>query len=420
MPRFRTFIVPVILACSVLACTGGASTAALAPTQPPTSNPSQPTGAAGSPGNPTNPPAQQPAQTAGLSTAQIALKQLVQGPDQMVAFVSAKDGSGRMFAVNRMGKILIYKDGQLQPDPFLDISDKITTGYQEQGLLGLAFHPKYKENGFFFIYYNDAHGNIAISRYSVSSDPNKADPNSEQIVIQYDKPAKNHNGGNLEFGPDGYLYMGTGDGGGAGDQFHNGQNPGSVLAKILRLNVDSLPYTIPANNPFVNKSGFRPEIWAWGLRNPWRFSFDRQTGDLYIGDVGQNTYEEIDFQPAGVGGQDYGWPITEGLHCYNAGQCSTDGLTLPVVEYSHDNGCSVSGGYVYRGSQFPALNGIYFFSDYCTGTIWGMARNASGAWQMRKLLDSGAQVSSFGEDEAGEVYVIDLGGRIFQLIQAGS
>jgi glucose/arabinose dehydrogenase len=432
MRRFRMWIIPVLLLAGTLACLSNAATPSpatsgpvvaspqpnnvTAPTVPPADTP------AGNTAAPTNLPASQPpAQSAqpDLTTVQIALKPLVDGFEQPVAFVSAKDHSGRMFVVSRMGKIFIVKDGQVQSDPFLDISGKVTTGYQEQGLLGLAFHPNYSQNGFFFIYYNDSNGNIAISRMSVSSNPDKADPNSEQIVLQYNKPAKNHNGGNLEFGPDGDLYLGTGDGGGAGDQFHNGQNPNSVLAKILRINVDTLPYTIPADNPFVNQAGFRPEIWAWGVRNPWRFSFDRQTGDLYIGEVGQNTYEEIDYQPAGKGGQNYGWSKMEGMHCYNAGQCASDGLTLPVAEYSHDEGCSVSGGYVYRGGQFPALNGIYFFADYCSGTIWGMTHAANGSWPVRNLLNAGSQVSSFGEDETGEVYVVDLGGRILQLVQAG-
>ena len=424
MPRLKVWIVPVVLFFSAVACLSDAATPAPATNGPepnntvpsPTAVPATdaPSGGSATVVQPTSQPSQvgQP----DLANAQVSVQPFLSGFDQPVDYVSPKDGSGRMFVVSRLGKIFIVKNGQVLPEPFLDISNKVTTGYQEQGLLGLAFHPQYSQNGYFFIYYNDAKGDIAISRMKVSSDPDKADPNSEQFVLQYHKPALNHNGGNLLFGPDGDLYMGTGDGGGGGDTFHNGQNPGSVLAKLLRINVDTVPYTIPPDNPFVGKSGFRPEIWAWGLRNPWRFSFDRQTGDLYIADVGQDLFEEIDVQPAGKGGQDYGWPIMEGMHCYNSDSCSSDGLTLPVAEYTHDNGCAVTGGYVYRGSKYPALDGIYFFSDYCSGNLWGMARAADGTWQTRLIMKTGAQVSSFGEDDAGELYVVDLGGRILKLV----
>ncbi|HEY4721790.1 MAG TPA: PQQ-dependent sugar dehydrogenase, partial [Anaerolineae bacterium] len=232
-----------------------------------------------------------------------------------------------------------------------------------------------------------------------------------------------HNGGQLQFGPDGYLYIGTGDGGGQGDQhgqFGNGQNLNVLLGKLLRIDVNGAqPYAIPPSNPFVNAKDVRAEIWAYGLRNPWRFSFDRVTGALYIADVGQSLYEEIDFQSASsTGGENYGWRSMEGLHCYNPSSgCDQSGLVLPVAEYSHaDGGCSITGGYVYRGTQYPALNGLYFFADYCSGKIWSLQRDAAGQWQMTERLDSGALITSFGEDQAGELYVVDQKGAIDRLV----
>src|SRR5262249_49835320 len=226
------------------------------------------------------------------------------------------------------------------------------------------------------------------------------------------------NGGMLAFGPDGYLYVGLGDGGSAGDPWGNAQNRSVLLGKLLRLKVDGdEPYTIPADNPWPHgEDQARPEIWAYGLRNPWRFSFDRATGDLYIADVGQNAYEEIDFQPAGsTGGQNYGWNIREAAHCFQADSCQTSGLVEPISEYAHDQGCSIIGGYVYRGAAFPALQGLYIFGDYCSGRIWSLSRNTAGQWQQRKLLDSRLSISSFGEDAAGELYVVDLGGAIYRV-----
>ncbi|MCA1554270.1 MAG: PQQ-dependent sugar dehydrogenase [Chloroflexi bacterium] len=255
------------------------------------------------------------------------LEAVVSGLHLPTDATSPKDGSGRLFVVEKSGTIRIVKDGQLVATPFLNITPLVRSSESERGLLGLAFHPKYKDNGLFYIYYTAANpiGELVIARYKVSSDPHVADPNSATVLLSIPhSQAANHNGGNLKFGPDGFLYIGTGDGGGAGDTYGNSQKPDALLAKLLRIDVDSGdPYGIPKDNPFVSRQGFRPEIWAWGLRNPWRFSFDRMTGDLYIADVGQNAYEEINFQPANSkGGENYGWNKMEGLHCYPPGaQC---------------------------------------------------------------------------------------------------
>ena len=272
----------------------------------------------------------------------------------------------------------------------------------------------------FFVNYTDRQGDTVISRFVVSQDPAQADPSSKVVVLTVDQPAANHNGGQLAFGPDGFLYAGLGDGGRAGDPLGNGQNTQTLLGKMLRLDVDhGQPYTVPASNPFAGDLGFRPEIWATGLRNPWRFSFDRATGDLYIADVGQDEYEEIDYQPAGSrGGENYGWSIMEGLHCYPAGEaCDPAGLILPVAEYDHSQGCSVTGGYVYRGQQFPSLDGTYLFGDYCSGRIWGLARDGQGQWRMAEVGRANVEPSSFGEDESGELYLADLQGvQLYKIV----
>jgi glucose/arabinose dehydrogenase len=288
----------------------------------------------------------------------------------------------------------------------------VGSAQSERGLLVLAFHPGYVDNGFFFVNYTDRQGSTVVARFSASDNPVQADPASDTILLTVEQPAANHNGGHLAFGPDGYLYVGTGDGGGAGDQFGNGQNGATLLGSILRLDVDqSQGYAVPADNPFVGDPAVRDEIWAIGLRNPWRFAFDSLTGDLYIADVGQNTYEEVNFQPAGApGGQNYGWPIMEAAHCFPQDRaCGRSGMTLPVVEYDPAQGCSVTGGYVYRGREFPSLNGTYLFGDYCSGRIWGLARDTSGEWQVAGLAQFDIRPSSFGEDETGELYLLDMG-----------
>lgn len=319
------------------------------------------------------------------------------------------DGSGRLFVIEKVGRIRIIENDQLLETAFLDITDRVGSSGNEQGLLGLAFHPRYQENGRFFVNYTDTSGDTVIARFQVTSDPNLADPNSENPLISFDQPFPNHNGGAMVFGPDGFLYIGSGDGGAAGDPFSNAQNTGVMLGKILRVDVDSAePYAVPSDNPFGN------EVWAYGLRNPWRISFDRATGDLYIGDVGQGEWEEIDFLPAGSpGGANFGWDHREGAHDYEGG--GPEGMIDPVAEYSHpEGGCSVTGGYVYRGS-LPEWNGIYLYGDYCTGMIWGLIQ-IDGGWQMQLLFDVDVTITSFGQDQNGEVYLVSDSGGIYRLV----
>jgi glucose/arabinose dehydrogenase len=346
------------------------------------------------------------------------------GLEMPVGLAHAGDGSGRLFVVEKAGRIRVLENRSLLPTSLLDIADRVGSEQSEQGLLGLAFHPGFAENGLFYVNYTDRQGDTVVSRFSMASgwepeSPPVADPGSEAPLLKLDQPASNHNGGHLAFGPDGYLYIGMGDGGGAGDRYGNGQNGATLLGAMLRIDVDSgEPYAIPEDNPFVGDPAVRDEIWALGLRNPWRYSFDRLTGDLYIADVGQYVYEEVDFQPAAhAGGWNYGWPIMEGNHCFPADQeCDRTGLTLPLLEYEHPLGCSVTGGYVYRGDEFPALQGVYIFGDFCTGRIWGVDAHA-GESQVVELAQVDAQVSSFGEDERGEIYLLDLGrGELSKLL----
>ncbi|RPI91630.1 MAG: glucose dehydrogenase [Chloroflexi bacterium] len=318
------------------------------------------------------------------------------------------DGSGRLFVIEKVGRIRIIENDQVLEVPLLDISDRVGSNGSEQGLLGLAFHPQYAENGRFFVNYTDTGGDTVIARFQVSDDPNVADPASEVKLLGVSQPFQNHNGGVLAFGPDGYLYAGLGDGGSAGDPNGNAQNTEVLLGKLLRLDVDSAePYAVPADNPFGS------EIWAYGLRNPWRLSFDRSTGDLYIGDVGQGDWEEIDFLAAGSpGGTNFGWDFREGAHDFEGG--GPEGMIDPVAEYSHaERNCSVTGGYVYRGSM-PEWNGIYLYGDYCTGMIWGLIRAESG-WQNQLLFDLDVTITSFGQDAAGEIYLVSGSGDILRL-----
>jgi glucose/arabinose dehydrogenase len=329
---------------------------------------------------------------------------------------------------NKSGESGIVENGQLLTQPFLDIRDRVGSVAYEQGLLGLAFHPDYATEGAdgfgrFWVNYTDYNGNTRISRFSVrDSDPNQADPASEVVYLSQRQPYPNHNGGIVKFGPDGYLYIGLGDGGSANDPLGAGQDLTTFLGKILRLDVDAEggTYAIPADNPFVNDENALQEIWAYGLRNPWRFSFDQHTGDLYIADVGQNQWEEISFQPAeSKGGENYGWNIMEGNHCFNQENCDSTGLILPIFEYSHPEGCSVTGGYVYRGAAYPEMEGNYFLADFCQGTIWRLVRQ-NGIWESAVVLDSDLVIASFGEDSNGELYVTDfISGGIYQ-IQPGS
>jgi glucose/arabinose dehydrogenase len=287
-------------------------------------------------------------------------------------------------------------------------------------LLGLVFHLKYAENGFFYVDYTERANNTlytVIARYSASaSDPNLADPSSEVRLLHIEQPYQNHNGGQLQFGPDGYLYIGMGDGGSEGDPHGNGQSLQTLLGKLLRIDVDhSQPYTIPADNPYVNGGGLW-EIWAYGLRNPWRFSFDRLTGDLYIGDVGQDAWEEIDYLPAGSpGGENFGWSFYEGMHAYRGSPPAGTEFVMPVAEYNHELGEAVIGGYVYRGQNLPAWWGVYLYGDYGSGRVWGLLHLADGSWQNAQMFKTGTSISSFGVDEDGEIYLVDDRGSILML-----
>jgi glucose/arabinose dehydrogenase len=358
-----------------------------------------------------------------LAAPAVALEAAFTGFRSPVYMTHDREAS-RLFVVEKAGRIRLIENGAVQAAPFLDIADRVRSQGSEQGLLSVAFPPDYAAGGLFYVDYTDLNGNTVVARYRrLADNPRQADPASEQKILQVDQPAANHNGGQLQFGPDGYLYIGMGDGGGAGDQWGNAQSTGVLLGKLLRIDVGgSDTYTIPADNPFAGQAGARPEIWALGLRNPWRFSFDRASGDLYVADVGQSTYEEVDFQPAhSPGGQNYGWNRMEATHCFKpASGCDPTGTVPPVAEYEHSQGgCSITGGYVYRGSRFPQMAGVYFFADFCTGKIWGLWRDASGAWQMDFLLDSGLSPSSFGEDAAGELYLVGYqDGTIYHLTAA--
>ena len=365
-------------------------------------------------------PTTQVASVAALPAPNTAQWKLVtSGLNSPVGIASALDGSGRLFVLEQAGVIGIIQNGALLTNPFLDISGQVSC-CGERGLLGLAFHPRYMENGQFFVNYTDLDGNTVIARFEVSSnDPNQADASSEKRLIYIQQPYPNHNGGAVVFGPDGYLYLGLGDGGSGGDPQGNGQSTSTLLGKILRIDVDGgSPYAIPADNPFVNGGGLM-EIWAYGLRNPWRISFDRAIGDLYIGDVGQNAWEEIDFLPAGSpGGTNFGWNYREGTHPYQGSPPANLALAEPIAEYSHDQGCSVTGGAVYRGPALPAWQGVYLYGDYCSGKVWGLLRNPLGAWLNGLLFETGSTISSFGTDEAGELYLVDYSGSLFKLAPA--
>lgn len=328
----------------------------------------------------------------------------------------AGDGSGRLFVVGQDGQIWVMQNGRVLNKLFLDIDAKIASDGEEQGLLGLAFHPDYEKNGYFYIHYTDNGDDIVVARYQVSSDPNIADADSEHALLNINKKSPVHNGGNLEFGPDGFLYISLGDGGPQKDPEKRGQSLETLFGKILRVVVDAGdPYTIPADNPF-SAGGSLPEIWAYGLRNPWRFSFDRATGDLYIGDVGYKNWEEIDYLPAGSsGGTNFGWRFFEGNHRVFGKPPEGFEFTHPVAEYPHESRCAVVGGYVYRGVALPAWQGVYFYGDYCSGEIFGLVQKADGSWEFRLLYDTEFLITSFGQDEAGEMYVTDRNGGLYQL-----
>lgn len=357
-----------------------------------------------------------PTMPADINPAEYVWRRVAEDLTRPVFFTHAGYGSGRGFIVEQPGLIRVWQEGQLLAEPFLDIRDRVNDGANEQGLLGLAFHPQFAANGWLFVNYTGAAGQTVVARYTAQG--NFADPTSERVVLEVAQPYPNHNGGDIAFGPDGFLYIGMGDGGSAGDPQNFAQNLQSLLGKMLRLDVNVEPYAIPADNPFLGQSEVRPEIWSFGWRNPWRFSFDRATGDMYIGDVGQNQIEEVSFQSAASrGGENYGWRYVEGANAYFG--TAPDGLIPPIAQYTHaEGGCSVTGGYVYRGPTLTELTGVYLFGDYCTGIIWSL-RLTEGNWERSVFMDTDFVISSFGEDEAGELYLLNHRvGEVYQLARA--
>lgn len=380
---------------------------------------------------PTSSPAPSAVATApGGPWPALALTEAWAGVDQPLGLTGAGDGSERVFILEKTGRVRVARGGRLLAEPYLDLSGEVSAD-SERGLLGLAFSPDFERTGRFYVNYTDRSGSTVVERFAVP-DPgaDSAAGARRGVLLRIGQPYPNHNGGCLAFGPDRMLYVGTGDGGGAGDPDGNAQDLGSLLGKLLRLDVgeagarlaEGEAYRVPGDNPFAPASsrgtpGARPEIWAYGLRNPWRFSFDRATGDLWIGDVGQSAWEEIDLQRAGsVGGQNYGWDRFEASHPYPPGATQDpSGLVAPVVEYGHSAGRSVTGGVVYRGVAHPALAGIYLYGDFVTGRVWGLRSAQDGEWETRELLATSLSISSFGQDDSGEVYLCDLRGKVFRL-----
>lgn len=367
------------------------------------------------------PPTATPAPSPQLVTA-IRLVPVLSGLDQPTYLTHA--GDSRFFITEQPGRIRIAQEGRLLEAPFLDLTDRVGSRASEQGLLSVAFHPQYAENGFFYVDYTDVNGDTVVSRFRVADDdPNRADPGSESILLTVNQPYGNHNGGQLLFGPEGYLYVGMGDGGSAGDPQNNGQNPATLLGSLLRLDVtnvdETASYAIPPDNPFADGESGRREVWAYGLRNPWRFAFDALTGDLYVADVGQNQYEEVNTVTGGQGGGvNYGWNIMEGFHCFRTPDCQQEGLHLPVVEYSHsEGGCSITGGDVYRGARFPALTGNYFYGDFCSGYVWSLLGDEQGEWRASQspVVTVDGNITTFGQDVDGELYLLTQQGTIYHI-----
>ncbi len=359
--------------------------------------------------------------TAQAPDVAFSVEPIVTGMPAPIEYIELPDGSDRFLLVQQRGMIWMVQDGTVLETPFMDLTDRVffPDGYTEQGLLGLALDPEFVNNGYLYVNYStrNPQGMTVISRFTMPDlDANVADRSTESVILTQSQPYANHNGGMLEFGPDGYLYISLGDGGSAGDPQNYAQNTRSLLGKILRLDVKSgTPYTIPEDNPFVGNSSFLPEIWAYGLRNVWRFSFDIETGDMYLADVGQNEWEEINFQPAdSPGGQNYGWNAFEGRTVYRAPAIPE--TVMPVAVYSHNDGCSVTGGYVYRGESIPELDGYYLYGDYCNGRVWGLTQHDSDEWQNSVLFDTDMQISSFAQDRDGEVYLLDHRGGVYKIV----
>jgi glucose/arabinose dehydrogenase len=342
--------------------------------------------------------------------------------ERMVYLTHAGDGSNRLFVLLQRGIILVFLNQVdiRSAEVFLDMSDRVNSAGNEEGLLGLAFDPNFTSNGYFYVHYTaNPPRRSVISRFSVNvDDPNKADKTSELALLEVPQPYPNHNGGQISFGPDGYLYIGLGDGGSGGDPHGNGQSLATLLGKILRIDVSKSShnerYRIPPGNPFVSAQNVKGEIWAYGLRNPWRFSFDKATGLLWAADVGQNNYEEVDIIEKGG---NYGWNKMEGDHCYPPSviNCNKEGFNLPIAEYDHDEGCSITGGYVYRGTRLRTLYGAYIYGDYCSGRIWAI-RYDSKITERLQLIDSNLTIASFGEDESGELYILSFDGKIYSFV----
>lgn len=358
-----------------------------------------------------------PTSPQAVTWPRLELVSYVTGLDRPTFLANAGDGSGRLFITEKPGYVRLVKDDVLQATPFLSITDRVDSGGSERGLLCIAFPPGYSTKGYFYVTYTNLDDNWVLSRFFLTADPDVADPASEQVVLLIPHPdSLIHYGGQLAFGPtNGYLYVSVGDGGPPDDIYHHAQDPALLLGKLLRLDVETgspLTYTVPASNPFTQTVGYRPEVWALGLRNPWRFSFDRSTADLYIGDVGQAAREEIDWQPvASHGGENYGWSILEGTLCHDpaTGCVPPPGYVPPVLEYDHTQGCAVVGGDVYRGMRYAEMQGLYFYGDYCMGKVWGLQVNGEN-WENTLLITSTYNFSAFGQDEAGEVYILDIGG----------
>lgn len=346
------------------------------------------------------------------SAATARLEPVVSGLRLPVDIDAAGDGSGRLFVIEKEGAIRVVESGVLLDRPFLDLRGGVALG-NEQGLLGMVFEPGRPDR--FYTNYTDRSGTTIISRWRVTDDPTLADGDSEEVLLRVPQPAANHNAGHLAFGPDGYLWIGLGDGGAAADRFGNGQNLSTWLGSMLRIDVSGEQgYTIPADNPYVNGGG-APEIWAIGLRNPWRYSFDPATGQLWLADVGQNRIEEVNRVGAQQAALNYGWPMMEGPDCFQSG-CSADGLVLPVTSYDHSVGCSITGGNVYRGGDYPTLQGLYFFSDYCSGTLWAIPADAPEWVAPTVMAQSRASISAFGEDDRGELYATALEGTLYRVV----
>ena len=342
----------------------------------------------------------------------INLEPLVRGLQQPLYVTH--DGTDRIFIVEQPGRIRLFQNGQLQKDPYLDLRAKVTSG-GECGLLGLAFHPDFATNGYFYVNYTARRGTLVtvISEFRAEPKSNRVDPRTERELMTFEQPYPNHNGGQVVFGPDRMLYIGTGDGGSAGDPKNSGQRTDTLLGKILRIDVSTRQrYGVPPDNPFVGRRGYRPEIWATGLRNPWRFSFDRETKHCYCADVGQNLWEEIDIITRGG---NYGWRLMEGTHPFRPEANMPEDLIPPIKEYHHDFGLSITGGYVYRGKQFPSLIGWYIYGDYSSGRIWGLKYEDGRVTGDAELLHSRTQPSSFGEDASGEMYLCDHNGTVYRI-----